>query len=36
VPVSPVSGSRDIRVSGVSRGTGTYTANGIRLRFYFE
>ena len=36
LPVKPATGTDDIYVAVLSRGTGTYSASGIVCRFYFE
>jgi len=32
LPIKPISGTNDIAISAISRGTGTYTASGLKLR----
>lgn len=36
IPMLPVGSSTSIRLFGISRGTGTYTANGLRLLLFFS
>lgn len=32
LPIKPISGTNDIAIAAISRGTGTYTASGLKLR----